>query len=243
MKRKMQKIYRAYDNVDEKTIISVVIGFPVAVVGGAVEAIPFIIAEGQLIAGSGSYLKSTIIGGGAGLSLESSVSSSITSIAADATTQYVGGNGFEFKKIDPLKATISGGVFKVNPSSILLGSSLNSTYENDYIPKVSSFSETAIDFSFGMLGSNIIDQNISSLGLTEFNKSMGGYLENMLKMGGAYSSKTAIEVEVKKEVKNDKLVKFQKTGEITAGISHLFFFIQIFSVNLSFQILFGLYHW
>ncbi|MDO6810984.1 hypothetical protein Q4603_20350 [Zobellia galactanivorans] len=50
-----------------------------------------------------------------------------------------------------------------------------------------------------MIG-NSIDQNISSLGLTEFNKSMGGYLENILKIG-ANSTKTAIEVEIKKEVK------------------------------------------
>ncbi|MBU3025983.1 hypothetical protein [Zobellia galactanivorans] len=187
--------YAAFDNVDEKNIISVTIGVPVAVIGTA-NTLPFIIAEGQLIAGSGSYLKSTIIGGGAGLSLESSVSSSITSIAADATTQYVG-NGFDFKKVDPLKATISG-VFKVSSSSILLSSSLNSKYDNKYIPEFSSFRDIAIDFSSGMIG-NSIDQNISSLGLTEFNKSMGGYLENILKIG-ANSTKTAIEVEVKKEM-------------------------------------------
>ncbi|MDO6810985.1 hypothetical protein Q4603_20355 [Zobellia galactanivorans] len=130
------KIYAAFDNVDEKKIISVTIGVPVAVIGTA-NTLPFIIAEGQLIAGSGSYLKSTIIGGGAGRSLESSVSGSITSIAADATTQYVG-NGFDFKKVDPLKATISG-VFKVSSSSILLSSSLNSKYDNKYIPEFSSF--------------------------------------------------------------------------------------------------------
>ncbi|WP_282057244.1 hypothetical protein [Maribacter luteus] len=40
------KIYAAYDKVDEKTIITVVLGFPVAVVG-AVEALPFLIAAGQ----------------------------------------------------------------------------------------------------------------------------------------------------------------------------------------------------
>ncbi|WP_289064252.1 hypothetical protein [uncultured Zobellia sp.] len=190
------KIYAAYDKVDEKTLITAVIGFPVVVVG-AVEALPFIIAEGQLIAGSGSYLKSTIIGSGAGLSLESSVSSSLTSIAADATTQYVG-NGFDFEKVDPLKATMSG-LFKVNASSMLLKSSLSSRREYGYVPQLNSFSETAINFSFGMLGRNSVNQNISSLGLTEFNKSMGGYLENILKIG-ANSTKTAIVVEVKKEI-------------------------------------------
>ncbi|CAZ94467.1 hypothetical protein [Zobellia galactanivorans] len=190
------KIYAAFDNVDEKKIISVTIGVPVAVIGTA-NTLPFIIAEGQLIAGSGSYLKSTIIGSGAGLSLESSVSSSLTSIAADATSQYVG-NGFDFKEVDPLKATMSG-VFKVNASSVLLKSSVSSRSDYGYVPQLNSFGETAINFSFGMLGRNSINQNISSLGLSEFNKSMGGYLENILKMG-ANSTKTAIVVEVKKEM-------------------------------------------
>ena len=40
------KIYAAYDKVDEKTLITAVVGFPVVVVG-AVEALPFLIAAGQ----------------------------------------------------------------------------------------------------------------------------------------------------------------------------------------------------
>ena len=40
------KIYAAYDKVDEKTLITAVIGFPVVVVG-AVEALPLLYAAGQ----------------------------------------------------------------------------------------------------------------------------------------------------------------------------------------------------
>ncbi|QLG46859.1 hypothetical protein [Costertonia aggregata] len=114
----------------------------------------------------------------------------------DSTAQYIG-NGFDYQKVDPYKAMVSG-VFKVNPSSIFLRSAINSKNQNSYIPLLSSFEETTVDFTTGMMGYGI-NKNIGSFGLSEFNKSIGGFLEKTMNLG-VNSSKTAISVEIKKEV-------------------------------------------
>ena len=193
------KIYRAYDKVDEKMIFTVTLGFPIVVIA-AVEALPFLIAEGELLASSGSYFKTALSGStGLGLRLNPNAGTSLAHSFGDATAQYVG-NGFDIRKVDPYKAVVSG-IFKTNTSSIFLRSSVSSKSENDYLPELNSFSEMATEFSLGLMG-NAVNKKIADFGLSGFDPNVGGFLEQSLKVG-SNSTKTAINVEIKKEISKD----------------------------------------
>ncbi|WP_299434921.1 hypothetical protein [uncultured Maribacter sp.] len=206
-KEENAKIWNAYDTVDEKTIFTVTLGLPVAIIAGVellpamyVYAKPAVIAEAELIGSSGTYIKSILSTRSLGLTLNSSLGSGLGHFFGDATAQYVG-NGFDYKKVDPYRAAVSG-VFKFSASSVFMRSVANSREKNNYMMRFSESKNIAVDFSFGMLGGGI-NKEIGSFGLMEFNKSMGGYLEHTMRIG-INSTKTTVANKTKKEIKSEK---------------------------------------
>ncbi|ADV50201.1 hypothetical protein I2486_14355 [Cellulophaga sp. E16_2] len=201
-KKEDAKIWKAYDTVDESKIIMITIGIPLAIIGG-VELFPALVAEGELIASSVSYIKNMFSTYNMGLTLNSSLQTSLAFGFGDAAAQYVG-NGFDITEVDPYKAAITG-VFKFNPSSVLLRSSFNAKQKNNYKLKQTKSTEVLVDFTFGMLGGSV-NKTIGSFGLIEFNNSMGGFLTHTMRLG-VNSSKTATAKKVKIEIEGENNIE------------------------------------
>ncbi|WP_289039995.1 hypothetical protein [uncultured Zobellia sp.] len=185
------KIYAAYDKVDEKTIITVVLGFPVAVVG-VVEAVPLLYAASQY----------SVPGLGKALTINSGRVAAVNG-ASNFGEQYVstgisknmwGMNNLRRMDLFDLGVTTAFGGFASTP----LKSEFDYTLEKSF--NTNDFKE----FSENMVVSGLSNQASKSYG-SAVGKPMsqfGGSIGEVFSIGGLFTLKTTISTG-KKKIKDE----------------------------------------
>ncbi|SHK03474.1 hypothetical protein SAMN04488513_11828 [Pseudozobellia thermophila] len=196
------KIYAAYDKVDEKSIIKVVLGFPVAVVG-AVEAIPLLYAASQY----------SVPGLGKALTFNSGRVAAVNG-ASNFGEQYVstgisknmwGMNNLRRMDLFDLGVTTAIGGFASTP----LKSEFDYTLEKSF--NKNDFKE----FSENMVVSGLSNQASKSYG-SAVGKPMsqfGGSIGEVFNIGGLFTLKTIISTGKKKIKDENQPQNKYKTSE------------------------------
>lgn len=187
------KIYRAFDNVDEKSIFMVTIGLPVAIIASA-EAIPLMILASKSTAASTistSIGKAFAVNSGRQMAINGGLE-----FGSQYLSNGIAKNDWALSNID-IPDVVASTIFGKG-GDVILGSAFDGSYNKGFrLNSFSDFSENIVTGGLKFKGSKVFDVSLGTP-LGNLSKSFG----TLTNFGGQLTIQTLVE-SFKKETKDN----------------------------------------